>query len=303
MTWLNEWLKDEFPTYKRALSHADPRTKNWFFLWADPVPAVTLALIYLFIVIFGPRYMKHREAFHVLSSILFVYNIALVILSAYMVEEIVVGIYRSGYNLFCQRLTVSTDKNEMQVTNALWYYYFSKAIEFMDTVFMIIRKRNNQITFLHVFHHSTMLIIWWIVMTWIPGGQAWFGPVLNSAVHVFMYGYYGLSVIPSLRDKLWWKRYITLFQLFQFVLIFTHTLSGLIRGCDYPLWGQYMLNGYMIVMLILFTNFYIHEYVTRSNDAKRRKQKPKEHPIGSHGSHVDHSQSPRANGLVKHKKN
>jgi hypothetical protein len=29
----------------------------------------------------------------------------------------------------------------------------------------------------------------------------------------------------------------------------------------------------MVVMLILFMNFYIHEYVTRSNDAKRRKQK------------------------------
>jgi elongation of very long chain fatty acids protein 2/elongation of very long chain fatty acids protein 5 len=28
-----------------------------------------------------------------------------------------------------------------------------------------------------------------------------------------MYAYYGLSVIPSLRDKLWWKKYITMFQL------------------------------------------------------------------------------------------
>jgi len=34
-----------------------------------------------------------------------------------------------------------------------------------------------------------------------------------------------------------------------------------------------MLNGYMIIMLILFTNFFIHEYVTKSNDAKRRKQR------------------------------
>jgi hypothetical protein len=34
-----------------------------------------------------------------------------------------------------------------------------------------------------------------------------------------------------------------------------------------------MLSTYMIIMLILFLNFYIHEYVTRSNDAKRRKQK------------------------------
>ncbi len=28
----------------------------------------------------------------------------------------------------------------------------------------------------------------------------------------------------------------------------------------------------MIIMLILFTNYYIDEYITRSNDNKRRKQ-------------------------------
>ena len=88
MTWLNEWLKEQIPSYKRALTHVDPRTKDWFLLWADPVPAVTLALIYLLIVTLGPRYMRHREAIHVPSAILFVYNMALVVLSAYMVEEV-----------------------------------------------------------------------------------------------------------------------------------------------------------------------------------------------------------------------
>ncbi len=65
-------------------------------------------------------------------------------------------------------MVVSNDKDEMKVTNALWFYFFSKAIEFMDTIFMVVRKRFTQITFLHVFHHFTMLIIWWIVMTLIP---------------------------------------------------------------------------------------------------------------------------------------
>jgi len=297
MTWLNEWLKEQIPSYRLALKHVDPRTKDWFLLWADPVPAVTLALIYLLIVIFGPRYMKNRDPIHIPSWILFVYNMALVVLSFYMVEELVVGIYRSRYNLFCQPMNASRDEREMQVTNALWYYFFSKAIEFMDTIFMVIRKKNTQITFLHVFHHSTMLIIWWIVMTWIPGGQAWLGPVLNSTVHVFMYGYYGLSVIPALREKLWWKKYITMFQLIQFVLIFTHTFTGLLRGCDYPLWGQLMLNGYMIIMLILFTNFYIHEYVTRSNDAKRRKQRLETQKSSGTGSLT--TSSPRKNGVKR----
>jgi len=217
-----------------------------------------------------------------------------------MVEEIVVGMYQSGYNLLCQKMVVSNNKREMKVTNALWWYFFSKAIEFMDTIFMVVRKRFTQITFLHVFHHSTMLIIWWIVMTWIPGGQAWFGPVLNSAVHVVMYAYYGLSVIPSLQNKLWWKKYITMFQLVQFVLIFAHTLNGLIFGCDYPLWGQWMLGGYMVMMLILFMNFYIHEYVTRSNDAKRRKQKLEQTCKTSDGE-ITTKHASRKNGITNKK--
>ena len=56
------------------------------------------------------------------------------------------------------------------MASVLWWYFFSKAIELMDTVLMVARKKNNQITFLHVFHHATMLNIWWWVTTWIPGG-------------------------------------------------------------------------------------------------------------------------------------
>jgi len=93
MTWLNDWLIEHIPPYKLALQHVDPRTKDWFLLWSDPVPAVTLALIYLSIVILGPRYMRNREAVHVPSWILFIYNMALVILSVYMVEEVSLGIF------------------------------------------------------------------------------------------------------------------------------------------------------------------------------------------------------------------
>ena len=42
---------------------------------------------------------------------------------------------------------------------------------------------------------------------------AWFGAWMNCLVHVVMYSYYGLSALPALKGKLWWKRYITRFQL------------------------------------------------------------------------------------------
>ena len=49
-------------------------------------------------------------------------------------------------------------------------FYFSKLVEFMDTIFFILRKKNSQITFLHVYHHVTMPFIWWIAIKWFAGG-------------------------------------------------------------------------------------------------------------------------------------
>ena len=44
-------------------------------------------------------------------------------------------------------------------------------MEFADTAFFILRKKNNQLTFLHVYHHSTMFCLWWIGIKWVAGGS------------------------------------------------------------------------------------------------------------------------------------
>lgn len=264
-------LKNLTDLYKQALTTSDPRTKDYLLVWNDPIPVLQILLAYLLIVTIGRRVMSYLPAVPVPVSFLFAYNFFLVILSAYMVEEIISGVLEAKYDLICAKYDRSRSSGEMRVVNALWWYFFSKAIELLDTVLMVLRKKNVQITFLHVFHHSSMLVIWWIVISWIPSGQAYFGAALNSLVHIFMYSYYALSVIPSLKDKLWWKKYITTIQLVQFVITFTHTSLGLYKTCDFPLWGQLLLFFYMIIMMILFSNFYIHEYVKKTNDAKKRK--------------------------------
>ena len=146
----------------------------------------------------------------------------------------------------------------------LWWYYFSKLIDFTDTVLMVLRKKNSQITFLHVFHHASMLNIWWFCLRLIPGGQAWCAPSLNSFVHVFMYSYYLLNLFPSARKYLWWKRYLTQMQLTQFVIILIHTVNTYTSGCDFPMWSIAMLTAYMVILIILFGNFYIQSYRLKS---------------------------------------
>ncbi len=81
--------------YKQALGYADPRTKDWFLIWGDPIPTITLTIIYLLIVIIGQRYMQHRKAICIPPIILFSYNMGLVILSVYLVEEVKQSIYFS----------------------------------------------------------------------------------------------------------------------------------------------------------------------------------------------------------------
>lgn len=155
---------------------------------------------------------------------------------------------------------------------ALWWYFFSKFIEFMDTVLMVLRKKNNQITFLHVFHHASMLNIWWCSVKLIPGGQSWFSASCNSLVHVVMYTYYLLNMFPSLRKHLWWKRYLTQFQLFQFVLILINTSYIYLSGCHFPAWSCRMLISYMVLMLVLFGNFYLKSYVSSRKQSQEKNR-------------------------------
>lgn len=252
--------------------YADPRTRNWFLLQGSPVPVWIITVLYLVSVVYiGPRFMQNRKPYNPINFMI-VYNFSLVILSAYMFIEILLSTTAAGYHWFCAPYNQDTSKNplEMRVANVLWIYTVSKVIEFMDTVLMVLRKKQNQVTFLHLFHHASILNIWWWVQSFLPGGQAWFSACLNSLVHIVMYAYYGMCLIPSLKEHLWWKKYITTFQLVQFVLILYHTVQTYTSGCDFPLWGQIMLTSYMVVLIILFGNFYIQSYIRRKPAGQKK---------------------------------
>ncbi|XP_037248230.1 elongation of very long chain fatty acids protein 5 isoform X2 [Falco rusticolus] len=150
------------------LGPRDPRVKGWLLL-ENYTPTFIFSVLYLLIVWLGPKYMRNKQPFSC-RGILVVYNLGLTLLSLYMFYELVTGVWEGGYNFFCQD-THSGGEADMKIIRVLWWYYFSKLIEFMDTFFFILRKNNHQITVLHVYHHATMLNIWWFVMNWVPCGH------------------------------------------------------------------------------------------------------------------------------------
>ncbi|KAL4640895.1 elongation of very long chain fatty acids protein 5 isoform X1 [Arapaima gigas] len=240
----------------------DSRVQGWLLL-DDYLPTLLLTLLYLLIVWMGPKYMRNKQAFSC-RGVMVVYNLSLTLLSLYMFYELVTGVVQGKYNFFCQD-TRSGGASDDRIMNVLWWYYFSKLIEFMDTFFFILRKNNHQITFLHVYHHATMLNIWWFVMNWVPCGHSYFGACLNSFIHVLMYSYYGLSAIPAMRPYLWWKKYITQGQLIQFILTVVQTTCAVVWPCGFPVGWLYFQICYMITLIILFLNFYVQTYKKRGS--------------------------------------
>ncbi|XP_026121034.1 very long chain fatty acid elongase 2 isoform X1 [Carassius auratus] len=244
----------------------DARMRGWLLL-DSYTPTFLLTITYLLTIYLGTKYMRNRPAYS-LKHILLLYNFSLTILSLYMLVELISSVWSAGYRLQCQGLHEAGEA-DIRVAKVLWWYYFSKLIEFLDTIFIVLRKKNNQISFLHVYHHASMFNIWWCVLNWIPCGQSFFGPTLNSFIHILMYSYYGLSTIPSMHKYLWWKRYLTQAQLVQFLLTITHTISAWVVPCGFPLGCLKFQTFYMFTLVALFVNFYMQTYRKRKLEGDR----------------------------------
>ncbi|CAM6031263.1 unnamed protein product, partial [Sphagnum compactum] len=85
--------------------------------------------------------------------------------------------------------------------NAVWLYYMCKVIELLDTVFFVLRKKQNQVSFLHIYHHTLMPFAGFIGVKYFGGGHTTLLGVINSFIHVIMYTYYLLAAIgPNMQN-------------------------------------------------------------------------------------------------------
>merc|ERR1711894_409311 len=109
----------------------------------------------------------------------------------------------------------------MEPSESLRYYFhlywITKVVELLDTLFMILRHRTRQITFLHVFHHASMLVLCEYGYLYAPWAAISVGLAINSFIHVVLYFYYGLTAVDPELTKTW-KRHVTELQIAQFLI-------------------------------------------------------------------------------------
>ncbi|GAB1608279.1 elongation of very long chain fatty acids protein 7-like [Argonauta hians] len=280
--------------YEDFLKSGDPRVADWFMM-ASPWPAFFLCFFYISSVKIGIVVMTNRKPFE-LRKILVIYNIFMMFLSGYVFVEFLLSGWLTGtYSLGCQPVDYSYSPQAIRMAKVSWLFFFSKFIEFFDTLFFILRKKFGHISFLHVFHHGALPFMWWFGVKFVPGGFGTFHAMINSFIHLIMYTYYGLAAMgPEFQKYLWWKKYLTTLQLIQFIAMFVHSFQLLFIECNYPVIFAKAITANALMMLVLFGDFYRKEYF---------KKKPVNISKVSNGS-VKHKRQqngrlPKKNGTAK----
>uniref|UniRef100_A0A6M2DY60 Elongation of very long chain fatty acids protein n=1 Tax=Xenopsylla cheopis TaxID=163159 RepID=A0A6M2DY60_XENCH len=223
--------------------------------------------------------MKNREAFD-LRRVLVIYNLFQTVFSAWIFYEYLQSGWWGHYSFRCQPVDYSTSEIALRMANTCWWYYFSKFTEFFDTIFFILRKKNEHVSTLHVIHHGCMPFSVWMGLKFAPGGHSTFFALLNTFVHIIMYSYYMVAAMgPKYAKYIWWKKYLTTLQMVQFVVIMTHQFQLLWTECDYPRVFMVWIALHGIMFLFLFSDFYKVKYSVKSKDKKcKEEDEPKQVP-------------------------
>jgi elongation of very long chain fatty acids protein 4 len=249
------------------LSWADPESKFRGYTEDWPLAsfstAGSIAIAYVTFVVIGSAVMKSGVPAIDPYPLKFIYNVSQIMLCAYMTIEAGLLAWRNGYTFLpCNNF----DTVNPPVANLLWMFYASKVWDFWDTIFIVLGKKWKQLSFLHVYHHTTIFLFYWLNSHVNYDGDIYLTIVLNGFIHTVMYTYYFICMhtkVPETGKSLpiWWKSSLTMMQMIQFVTMMSQASYLLCTQCEKTsLRVVFAYLVYILSLLILFAQFYVASY-------------------------------------------
>ena len=165
-------LKNIYKLYDYCFNTLDdPRVQN-LPLINKPWLVIAIVVMYLYFVKYkGIEFMKSRQPFELKKLIIF-YN-TIQIIGNFMCSSITLNhtYIQGGYSLSCEPIPKGDfSPSALIVRNMCYMYFIGKVIDLLDTVFFILRKKNSQITFLHVYHHVLMVLSSYVFVKFYSAG-------------------------------------------------------------------------------------------------------------------------------------
>ncbi|CAG9765609.1 unnamed protein product [Ceutorhynchus assimilis] len=245
---------------------ADERVSNWLLMstfWPNiAIIAVYLLLVYKIL----PEFMQNRKPFN-LTRVIRVYNLGQVATCLFLIYWTATsGWVQGDYTLGCQLMDYSSkDPKALSLLQALHWAYFLKLTELIETIFFVLRKKFSQVSALHVYHHTSTLIVAWTSCKYIGGPMPSVHLMMNCFIHVLMYTYYYLSSKGPVWQKRInpWKPWITRAQMIQFTLLLLHLVPPLLPYCKvnkaYAIFTVFYMPN-IIFLYYMFYDFYKKAY-------------------------------------------
>ncbi|KAG8195032.1 hypothetical protein JTE90_029614 [Oedothorax gibbosus] len=226
-----------------------------------PSIIITTVFVYLLLVKWIiPHLMRNRKPFS-LKWAMIIYDFGQTFVNAYLTYNL----FTFSFSLWDERCMMKTNPNlpvyQKRINVIAWRIYLVKIADLIDTIMFALRKKDDQVSFLHVFHHCLMcVLVMFFLRSLDKTSMGYFlgvGLSINTTVHVFVYFYYGLAAFgPHMNKYLWWKKYLTQFQIVQFFVVLSYIGYGWATGCEEVGRMEVSLFVYVLTILFLFFNFY-----------------------------------------------
>ncbi|KAG8193726.1 hypothetical protein JTE90_005024 [Oedothorax gibbosus] len=275
-------LMGMFDGLEEYLNTGDPVVREWFMVKSNFWPIFLCSSYLLIIKVIGPAMMRDRKPFE-LRKTMMLYNIFLVASYAACVSVVGYGIAMTGPTALCKNTLVTRKDYTYVMAASGWVIYLLKYAEFLDTIFFVLRKKDKLITNLHVIHHASLPICGWIFFRTERSGFQAYPILINSVIHIVMYSYYALAAMgPQVRKYLWWKRYLTIAQMIQFILIISFvTVIMPLTGCTAAKSSIYINVIAAGLFFALFYNFYQTSFKPTKPKSSRTNGKSVEETNGN----------------------
>lgn len=141
------------------------KAMEWFMAMASPKPLLmTIAIYLLFVIKIGPLYMRDRKPME-LKNFIRAYNVFQVIACSYFVKTFV----DRGVNF--KNTWQCIHHNPYDTPEAVkigCMFIMLRIIEFIETVMFVLRKKQNQVSSLHIYHHISTVVLLWLFFNYHP---------------------------------------------------------------------------------------------------------------------------------------
>jgi elongation of very long chain fatty acids protein 4 len=259
-------ISDTIVNWARPAHHAGIASPMASWPLASGYSAFSIAFGYLaFVFVFSSLMKAIGTKIGGLYGFKFLYNICQVMLCSYMCIESGVQAWKAGYTLMpCEPFKHVNPP----IGFVLYVFYLSKILDFADTFFIIAECRWKQLSFLHVYHHFSIFLFYWLNLNVGYDGDVYLTIVLNGLIHTVMYTYYFVSL--HMKEAIWWKSFLTISQMVQFVIMNLQAGYLVYTGCDkFPSNITKAYFYYIVSLLVLFMHFFIQDNFFKDKSASR----------------------------------